>query len=81
MQLKLKKSYSKDLLDMINVDIGNNLYNISIHSLNISKELWDYIIKKCLDQPEISYPICSLIAKRYPKYSIEIANLMLKYNF
>ncbi len=31
--------------------------------------------------PEIAYSICSLIAKRYPVYSSEIADLMLKYNF
>ena len=81
MQIKFKKSYSKDLLDMINVDIDNNLYNIAIHSLNASKELWNYIIKQCLNHPTIAYSICSLFAQRHPKYSKEIADLILIYNF
>jgi hypothetical protein len=62
-------------------DIANNLCKIVSNSLNVSKELWNYLMKQCIGYPEISYSICSLIAKRYPTKAKEISDLILKYDF
>ena len=66
---------------MITVDVPNRLYQIVSNSLNVSKELWNYLMKQCIGYPEISYSVCSLISKRYPQKVKEIADLILKYNF
>jgi hypothetical protein len=47
----------------------------------ITYELWNYMMKQCIGYPEIAYIVCSFIAERYPKSSIEIAGLISKYNF
>jgi len=81
MQLKSEICYSKDLIKMVTKNMGNNLLDIVSNSLNVTKDLWNYTIKQCIGYLEISYSVCSLIAKRHPKYSLEIADLILKYNF
>ena len=63
MQLKIKKTFSKDLLEMITFNTGDRLYEIISHSLIVIKELWNYLMKQCIGYSEISYSICSLIAK------------------
>ncbi len=73
--------YEKDLIEIITTAIGNSLYNIVSNSLSVPKELWNYTIKQCIGYSDISYSICSPIAKRYPEKAREIANLILKYNF
>ncbi len=80
-QLKFEKSYSKDLIEIITKNIRNSLSEILSSSINVSKELWNYTMKQCIGYLEIVCPICSLIAKRYSKCSLEIADLILKYNF
>jgi len=81
MQLKSEICYSKDLIKMVTKNMGNNLLDIVSNSLNVTKDLWNYTIIQCIGYLEISYSVCSLIAKRHPKYSLEIADLILKYNF
>src|SRR6185437_1686972 len=53
-QLKAGKSYSKDLLEMINTNMEDNLYNIFSNSLGVSRELWSYLLRKCIGYPEIT---------------------------
>jgi len=81
MQLKSEICYSKDLIKMVTTNMENNLLDIVSNSLNVTKDLWNYTIKQCIGYLEISYSVCSLIAKRHPKYSLEKADLILKYNF
>jgi len=38
-------------------------------------------MKQSIGYPEIAYILCSFVAERYPKYSKEIADLILTYNF
>jgi hypothetical protein len=58
----------------------SNLSELSIASLETQK-LWNHIMKQCIGYPEIAYNVCLLVAERYPRYSKEIADIILKYNF
>jgi hypothetical protein len=80
-QLKFEKSFSKELMKMITYDIANSKYKIITNSLHVSKELWNYLMKQCIGYHEITYSICSLVAKRYPQKSSEIADVILKCDF
>jgi len=66
------------IFEFIVAFIEINLYKIS--SLK-TQELWNYIMKQSIGYPEIAYILCSFVAERYPKYSKEIADLILTYNF
>ena len=79
-KLEVRDILSKFLLKIIVRFIEYNLYEMSTSSLK-TQELWNYIMKQSIGYPEIAYILCSFITERYPKYSIEIANLILKYNF
>jgi hypothetical protein len=57
---EFKKSYSKELLKIVNTNNGSNSLIISSNS-SASKDLRNYIIKQCSGYPETSYYICSLI--------------------
>jgi tetratricopeptide (TPR) repeat protein len=78
---QFKEKYFKDLIELIDIKTDNDLFEIASNLINTANEWWHFIVKQCIGYPEISYLVCSLIAKRYPQKTKEIADLILKYIF
>ncbi len=69
------------LVEGIHFMRGHFLEKIARASINSPTPFWNYILKQCIDSPELAYYLCSLIAMRYPQEAKEIADLMLKHSF
>jgi hypothetical protein len=57
------KDYYLILLEKIVEVVIYDLSFMNVNSLRYSKKVWNYLLKQCIEYPEISYSICSLIAK------------------